>query len=227
MLVLFLFVAVPSIIIYLLGLPNGLISMLIYMQLLIIWIQAELSMRQQFLFRSQFVPILTLRALSTEVTVSARDSKITETKTVTITARNLSDNPAFNIMLSRVLANGFKPLEPIVWANFLRCEVIDHLGSKEEKPLCSTTFAELVKLLKIAELFEVSYSDKYGAWHSAAFMVDVDKKIGNVRIVTIPYLGSIEDIGILLPLFYRITLYFKFKIKIARKFKTEKQASVK
>jgi len=220
MLILFLFVAVPSIIIYFLGLSNGLISMFIYMQLLIVWIQVELSMRQQVLFRSQFIPILTLSTFSIEITLAGEDSRVA--RTVTITVRNLSDNPAFNVMLSRVLSDSYVPLEPRMWTSILRCNIVDHLGSKEEKPLCSTTFAELVQLLKVARLFEVSCFDKYGDWHSAIFMINVDEKTSDVVFIPIPYLDKLEKVGVLLPSFNRIMLYFKLS-GVARKLKTGKR----
>jgi len=223
MLILFLFVAVPSIMIYFLGLPNGLISTLIYMQLLIVWIQVELSMRQQVLFRSQFIPILTLSASSTEVTVVGEDSRAA--RTVTITVRNLSDNPAFNVMLSRVLSDSYVPLEPRIWTSILRCNIVDHLGSKEEKPLCITTFAKLVQLLKVAKLFEVSCFDKYGDSHFMTFMINVDEKAGDVAFMPIPYLDRLEKVGVLLPSFNRIMLYFKlFRVaKKLKKLKAEKK----
>ena len=201
-LVLLLFVAVPATIIYLLRLPNGLIATLIYIQLLIILIQVDLSMRQQFLYRSQFTPILTLKTFSSEVTVPGEDSKAT--RTITITVRNLSDNPAFKVMLTRVLSDSFEHLEPRIWVPKLHCDIIDALGPKEDEPLCSTTLAELVQLLKTGGAFEIGYTDKYGTWYFAQFTIDINEKTGDIKIMPspIPELSRLEDVGILLSLIH-------------------------
>ena len=208
MFIILLFVAVPFVLIYLLGLPNGLISMLIYMQLLIIWIQLELSMRQQFLYRSQFIPILTLKVLSKTILVESGEN-----------------NPAFNVMLSRILSDDYTPLEPRMWTSVLRCNIIDHLGPRDEKQLCTTTANELEQLLNNTRVLEVSYVDKYGEWHSTAFTINKNKKTGKVEIITIPYLGKLEEVGILLPLFNTVVLYFRSR-RVLRKLKTKKREVV-
>ncbi|MCD6300867.1 MAG: hypothetical protein J7L82_02230 [Staphylothermus sp.] len=194
------------------------------MQLLIIWIQLELSMRQQFLYRSQFIPILTLKVLSKTILVESGENS-RETETITITVRNLSDNPAFNVMLSRILSDDYTPLEPRMWTSVLRCNIIDHLGPRDEKQLCTTTANELEQLLNNTRVLEVSYVDKYGEWHSTAFTINKNKKTGKVEIITIPYLGKLEEVGILLPLFNTVVLYFRSR-RVLRKLKTKKREVV-
>ena len=216
--ILIVLVLVPALILFLLGLPNGLISTLIYFQLIIIWIQTELSLRQQALFKSQAFPVLTLSYSSTEATVVHEDSNIT--KTVTITVRNLSDNPAFNVLISRILTEGYMPVKPDVWKKFIRCSIIDHLAPKEEKTLCSTTWSELKDLMKIAKVLEISYLDKYGGWHSEPFIITIDKATRRLVFAPIPSEGELEQLGILLPRLNRIaSLLWLYRIskKLKRK----------
>jgi hypothetical protein len=115
-----------------------------------------------------------------------------------------------------------------MWSSVLRCNIVDHLGPKEEKPLCSTTFAELIQLLKVARLFEISCFDKYGDWHSTIFIINVDERTGDVVFMPIPYLDRLEKIGVLLPSLNRIMLYLKLSraTKKLKKLKTEKKVAV-
>jgi len=210
-----LFVIIPFAVLYLLGLPNGLISALIYFQLIIIWIQTELSMSQLALYRSQANPILVLRLSSGTTTLYNEGSKVT--KNIMINVKNLSDNPAFNILLSRVLSENHNPVPPNIWRNLIRCSIIEHLAPKEEKELCALTSEDLQQLLKVARVLEISYIDRYGDWHYMDFMISIDKEADMV-LMPIPYEEEPGRIGLLLPALTRIALLLRL-YKVLRKFR--------
>lgn len=209
-LVLFLFALIPSIIIHLIGLPNGLISALIYMQLLIIWIQTELSLRQQILYKLQASPIITLSTSSIEARII--NNKGTVNVTVTINVHNLGMSPAFNVMMSRVLKDIHTPISPSAWSKRIRCNVVEYLGYKEEKTLCTTTWSELKEFMNAEKfIFEVSYFDRYGDIHSVFFMVAIGEEM-QIRIIPIPFdEKEFERIGVLLPRLTGLATYFKVR----------------
>ncbi|KSW12284.1 hypothetical protein CF15_05920 [Pyrodictium occultum] len=77
---------IPSLILYSLGLHDGLIATLIYFQLVTIWIQAEISLRQQELAELQATPITVLHYSSSRGFLHAKPSEAT--KHIPLTVQN-------------------------------------------------------------------------------------------------------------------------------------------
>ena len=74
-----LFVVVPALLVARLR-WDAILPIIIYLQLLLIWIQAEISLRQTALFAAQFEP--------------AFDVRLSESGPATLTIENVSENPA-------------------------------------------------------------------------------------------------------------------------------------
>lgn len=221
-----LFVVIPFLILYFLRLPNGLISTLIYFQLIIIWIQAEISLRQQELYESQALPIIVLHSSNKAIeSKSMEEGKATER--IGFTVKNVSKNPAFNIILTRILSRDHTPINPDVWIPLIQRDVIEDLEPGEEKELFSIDWDDLEKLMEKqnAGVFEVGFMDRYGGFHSSLFMVYL--KNGSLGIL--PIVGEeLRERGFLLPMLNRIYLllsYYKYRRRLQRLGK-KKQNSV-
>ncbi len=86
---------------------NAIIPLIIYLQLLLIWAQAEISLRQNTLFTLQFDPAFGVGLSKRAVGAGAdwNDLEIT----------NVSRNPVYNIAVTRILGVDGKPVQPEEW----------------------------------------------------------------------------------------------------------------
>ena len=84
---------------------EALLPIIIYLQLILIWAQAEIALRQHNLFSTQFEPLFSVRKEIHKI-----DSV---PLSVSLYIRNVSQNPAYNITVTRILAKGHKPIPPV------------------------------------------------------------------------------------------------------------------
>jgi len=116
-----LFIVVPAFLILRLR-CDAILPIIIYLQLLLIWVQAEISLRQTALFAAQFEP--------------AFDIKVAESEPTTLTIENVSDNPAYNVGIVRVLDERGVPLESKHWESRLQLDRLSALAPRERCRLC-------------------------------------------------------------------------------------------
>jgi hypothetical protein len=117
-----LFVIVPVLLIVRLR-WDAILPIIIYLQLLLIWIQAEISLRQTALFAAQFEP--------------AFDIKCSESEPATLTIENVSENPAYTLSVARVLDAHHIPLNPSLWEGKLELDRMATLAPHEKRRLCT------------------------------------------------------------------------------------------
>lgn len=143
-----LFVVVP--VILMVGLRwDAILPIIIYLQLLLIWIQAEISLRQTALFAAQFEP--------------AFDVKFTDTARTTLSIENVSENPAYNLSVIRLLDESGTPFDPNQWQDKL--ELGDRMASlapHEKRILCVLKDQSLRERLMTRGTLEVSYFGRQG-----------------------------------------------------------------
>jgi len=129
---------------------EGLIPTIIYLQLLVIWVQAEIALRQHRLFSMQFEPFFDVDLRTTD----AKGGK-------TLYLHNASKNPAYNIML-RMLDKEGKPIPPKEWENKVCQEPITDLAPEQGDILCyfNKDFYESICENKMA--FAVDFFNQFG-----------------------------------------------------------------
>ena len=132
---------------------NIFLSIIIYFQLLVIWFQAEITERQNALFLTQF-----------EASFRVRLGGIIEGKMLQLVIENISQNPAYNIMVSRVLEEG-RPIPPKEWEETLELpedRFIQCLTPGESADICYFTPPQTLTSYFINKEIEVSYKTKVG-----------------------------------------------------------------
>jgi hypothetical protein len=93
-----LIVVVPLVLIIAHGWQAAILPIIIYLQLLLIWVQAKISLRQTALFAAQFEP--------------AFDVKFADAARTILTIENVSENPAYNLDVGRLLDQRRAPIDP-------------------------------------------------------------------------------------------------------------------
>ena len=145
-----LLVVVPLVLIIALGWTTAILPIIIYLQLILIWVQAEISLRQTALFAAQFEP--------------AFDVKFADNARTTLTIANVSENPAYNVNVSRLLDEGGTPFNPKQWEDKL--DLDDGMASlppHEKRNLCVLKDQSLRdRLMTRGGAIEVSYFSRQG-----------------------------------------------------------------
>lgn len=150
-----------------------------------IWVQAEISLRQTALFAAQFEP--------------AFDVKISETKPMTLTIENVSENPAYTLSVARLLDGHGVPIRPGLWEEKVELDRMAALAPHEKHRLCTLMDETLRnKLVTQGGSLEVSYFSRRGEWQSftLSFLKD-----GQLLIVT----GEALPPGVLLRAFESVS----------------------
>jgi len=174
---------------------DAILPIIIYLQLLLIWAQVEIALRQHSLFATQFKPFFDIKLGEGEITpIVAPPSDA-----VPIRIRNTSKNAAYNIMVGRLLDRQNKPIPPSQWKDRVQSDLISSLAPDEEAVLCSLT-----KELAYSEFtIEFSYSDQLGGFGTMYVKLAKDGKI-----LLIPERTELP--GILLDTLEYFALFFKF-----------------
>jgi len=165
---------------------DAILLIIIYLQLLLIWAQTEIGLRQHVLFSTQFNP-------SFEVKLG---NMVDENKIV-IYLHNTSDKPAYNIGIVRVLDEENEPIPPNSWKNKISTLFISSLAPGEEVSLGSADKSFLKN-----KTIEISYTNLFGEWK------EIWIKFLNGRLLVIP--GREQAPGILLNTFEDLVLFLKF-----------------
>jgi len=176
---------------------DAILPIVIYLQLLLIWAQAEIALRQHSLFAAQFKPFFGI--------TYKRD--ITEPPSRSIWIHNTSRNAAYNIMVGRLLDKQNKPIPPSQWGSKLHSDLISSLAPDEESLLCSLS----EELAGSEFAIEFSYDDQLG---EPGIMYI--KLLKDGRILIIPETKQLPCI--LLSTFEYFALFFKY-IGFKRQFK--------
>jgi len=142
------FIAVPASFFAVLG-KEALLPVLLYFQLLVLWGQIEVSLRQHELFAAQYEP-----AFSVEFQWSTGESP-----TGSILLTNTSQNMAYSVSVTRVLDEWGKPIPPPEWEKKIHTDFIPSLAPNQHRFLCSAERGFLEE-----KLIEVSYHNRVGEW---------------------------------------------------------------
>jgi hypothetical protein len=147
-----LFVVVPVLLIVRLR-WDAILPIIIYLQLLLIWVQAEISLRQTALFAAQFEP--------------AFDIKVGEPEPMTLTIENVSENPAYNVSIVRVLDAQGVLLQPKQWESKLELDRLGALAPREKRRLCVLKDQALqASLMTYGGSLELAYFTRRGEWQT-------------------------------------------------------------
>jgi len=176
---------------------DAILPVIIYLQLILIWAQAEIALRQHSLFGIQFRPFFGI-SYKRVIIVPPEHS---------IWIRNASGNAAYNIMVGRLLDKQNKPIPPAQWQDKLHSDLISSLAPEEETLLCSVN----EELAGGEFTIEFSYSDQLGELGTMYI-----KLVKDGRILLIP--ERREPPGVLLSTFEYFALLFKF-LSFRRHFK--------
>lgn len=120
------FMAMPALLFAFLG-KDAILPIILYFQLLILWGQIEVALRQHTLFSVQYEPTFSVGS-RVEIGEKPRESLL---------LRNTSSNTAYNIMVGRVLDKEGRPIHPDEWEEIIYTLYISSLSPGEEKILCS------------------------------------------------------------------------------------------
>jgi len=135
---------------------NSLMVIIIYFQLLVILMQAEVYERQNVLFLSQFEPSFRVRLV--------RPGGNLLTKNL-LTIENVSQNPAYDVRISRVLYKNGEPVPPEEWSRkleFLEEYPIQCLSPGESGILCRFPQLDILETYFFDKVFEISYQTRMG-----------------------------------------------------------------
>jgi len=139
---------------------DSILPMIIYFQFLLIWIQAEISIRQNALFSIQFEPLFEIIEKDSLTESVGRRNIFPK-----ILIKNISRNPAYDVKAIRVLNKQYRPVPPSQWENKIQPNFINILAPSEEKMLCYLKNLNIKKeLIENELLLEVSYFNQLGEW---------------------------------------------------------------
>ena len=130
---------------------DSVLPIIIYFQFLLIWIQAEVSLRQNDLYPAQFEPFF--------------DVQVTVASHMALTIENVSDKPAYTLSVSRFMDQNHKPIPPAEWTNKVDCPRAATLVPGGKLPLCTVRDEDFAKFFSLRQLHmsvEVSYFDPLG-----------------------------------------------------------------
>lgn len=142
---------------------DAILPIIIYLQLLLIWAQAEIGLRQHVLLSAQFDPSFDVELIKKRVA----DAHLP----YNIYIRNTSKNPAYNIRVGRILYEN-KPMPPDNWSK-VSSELISSLAPDQKVLLCSLD----EYIVKNDPTIEVSYSNHLGDWREIHITFFTDEKL--------------------------------------------------
>ena len=181
---------------------DAILPFIIYLQFLLIWAQAEIGLRQHALFSAQFDPSFDVKLTKIEGRGVIDKETGTALRRLSISIRNLSKNPAYNIMVGRMLDEQNKPIPPNNWKDKVSSDLIGSLAQDQEVLLCSLD----EDIVKNKPAIEVSYTNQFGEWKEIYIRFLEDEKLLLIpRKVQVPgiLLNTFED----LPLFLKLIRY--------------------
>lgn len=142
---------------------DAILPIIIYLQLLLIWAQAEIGLRQHVLLSAQFDPSFDVELTKKRVA----DAHLP----YNIYIRNTSKNPAYNIRVGRILYEN-KPMPPDNGSK-VSSEFISSLAPDQKVLLCSLN----EDIVKNDPTIEVSYSNHLGDLREIHIAFFTDEKL--------------------------------------------------
>ena len=196
---------IPILLVIRLGL-DAILPIIVYMQFLLIWAQAEISMRQNVLFSTQFEPLfsISIKGQTLEIEPSAQKVFYYD-----IRLRNISSNPAYSVGVARLLDRGYKPVSPNEWSNYVRRRETPCLSPGEEAVVCELDEELYTRIKEEEMILTFLYFNRFGDFRElfVKFFKDKSPLLMHERI---------ERPGILLRIFEDMALLLRFyKLKIA------------
>jgi len=182
---------------------NAILPIIVYLQLLLVWAQVEIALREHYLFAMQFKPSFDVKFGGGEITPTV----MPPLHATPVQIRNISKNPAYNIMVIRLLDGQNRPIPPDRWKDKVRSDLISSLAPDEEVGLCSLS----EELTHTEVTLEFLYQDQLGEFGTMHVKLAKDRKILLIPVRT-------ELPGILVSTIEYFDLFFKF-LGIGRHFK--------
>jgi hypothetical protein len=143
----FLLTIIPVLLVVKLG-WDSILPIIVYLQFLLLWAQTEIGMRQAILSSAQFEPSFNIK--EEETPIFGRPKSIFNVHVV-----NISENPAYNLIVGRVLNGKGNPISPQMWPKFLSRNQIGCLPPNQSLELYSLDSDEREKLLEGELSFEI------------------------------------------------------------------------
>ncbi|MHA1363889.1 MAG: hypothetical protein ACTSP1_15330 [Candidatus Freyarchaeota archaeon] len=145
---LFFILAVFPILLWVFLQANAFIPIIIYFQLIVIWAQAEISLRQSDLITGQYES-----TFEAKLSASIRPDPDEQV----IILHNRSDNPAYDIYLEKIIDETGKTIPREKWPKDVRTIPIQGIGPKQEVPII---FFKNMNFMKNKTL-EVVYHNRF------------------------------------------------------------------
>lgn len=145
---LFFILAVFPILLWVFLQANAFIPIIIYFQLIVIWAQAEISLRQSDLITGQYES-----TFEAKLSASIRPDPDEQV----IILHNRSDNPAYDIYLEKIIDETGKTIPREKWPKDVRTIPIQGIGPKQEAPII---FFKNMNFMKNKTL-EVVYHNRF------------------------------------------------------------------
>jgi len=169
------------------------IPMVIYLQFILIWAQAEIGLRQHIMFTMQFDPSFKIEVEKEAGVIH----DINRPNKVIVT--NISQYPAYNIFVGRVLDEQNNPIAPSKWKKEIVSNMLDCLSPEQELLLCHIS----EPFINNKSVIEIIYTNKFG--DEREFFI---RFMEGKKHLFIP--GKIKRPGILLNTFENLNFYFKY-----------------
>jgi len=181
-------VIIPFLLFYYFG-REGVLYLIVYLQFLLIWCQAEISLRQNQLHALQYEPFF----------------KVTPNITIgNLFIENLSKNPAYSVGIQRVLDQKLNPIPASQWVNKLEPNLIEVLVPKEKRDLWKHNNLDFLNELFQNELtIEIGYTNSLNEINTIAIK---GTKEGKILQLNPPF----RKPGFLLNTFESISSFIKF-----------------
>jgi len=184
---------------------DAILPLIIYLQLILIWAQVEISIRQLESFSFQFEP---------SFNIAEESSSIIGGNRVYIHVRNISEWPAYDVKIVRLLKNG-KPIPLNSWPQNLVKYTIKCLPPKKDDVLFSFTWKDREHFIRKRVTFEIGYFNRFG--NASSFFITFTE--------TGPFIfhEPISRPGFLLNTFEQVALLLKiYRYHLKRKTRQER-----
>jgi len=146
----FIFSIIPIILIVKMDL-DAILPIIVYLQFLLIWCQAEIALKQHYLFAVQLEPAFIIIQRNEFLSSPSQNFAIT------LRIKNTSSNPAYSISVTRVMENS-TPIMPKEWENKITRSHWINLGPNEVNDLCQITDIHYFRNKQI----EILYRNRFG-----------------------------------------------------------------
>jgi len=197
-----LFLIIPILLIVRLG-WDAILPMIVYMQFLLIWSQVEISMRQNVLFSAQFEPLFSI-SINGETIETATPARKTFFYNVNI--KNISNNPAYNLGVGRLLDKQYRPIPPEKWfdPNKIITPLIPCLPPSQEVRICRLDKELYENIRENDMILAIFYHNRFGEFRE--LFVRFSRRGAPLLVHE-----RIQRPGILLRIFEDLAFFFRYR----------------